>query len=623
MSSDTIENEIDSLADTLTEAIKGKAAAGVPHIVIEDRQFRTFKNSIDFAVSPEGLGLVNLWEYNRQYQYLRDFYSLICVNCNPTGGNPEMPYDAWGKTPSELQSEILFEFNDTGIMQCPQCGLLQSDSPNFKDYRNLIGDVGMRSGKTILAAIICLYELHLALLLACPQKYWGLVPGQEVYWTLATTKSEQAKDTIFAAVDGIWSASPWFGKYDQALRRLAQEQDIPFEKVFIKNLSEIRYLHKQLFVDVTGANSASIAGKTRMCVVIDEVSRFTDTESRLGVDAVYDTLKASLLTLSEFGSKMICISSPIYDGDKISQLYAEALEKKLPRTLAFHHATWNFNPKLPRNHPFIVEQFEKDPVVAERDFGANPPGALNPAIPSEWIDWCVDPEIIKLVHTEDYVTSLIVKGVRTDMISKRILMKDITTTKNIVIACDPGHRLDSFGMILAYTKAIRTVHGIEEHLFIGSALAWNPTQKPKREVDHINTIRCIMEFAKHWNVQKVVYDQWNSIIAIQDLQGKGIDAEKIPLVENDWNVLRVLFHSKQIHLLTEETGGADAKKLIVELKHLGLNDRGRVDHPPGGSSDLAVCLCRAAKVLLGPDVGKVRAWETRARYLGRTISFRR
>ena len=444
------------------------------------------------------------------------------------------------------------------------------------------------------------------------------------YNTCATTKTEQAKDTIFAAIDGIFENSQWFTRYNAALKQYAEDLDVPFDKIFVKNLTEIRYLHKQLFIDNTGANSAGIAGKTRKIVVIDEIARFIQTDSRLGVDIVYDTLKASLLTLAHFRSKMICISSPMIKTDKIMRLLEEAKKEKNPTTLWFHHTTWDFNPKLPKDHPFIVEQFEKNPRSAKRDFGADPPGAENPWLEDEWrIDEAVDPNIAVLFRTRTKTTALIVKGVRTDTIGKEIAFKDIVTTKHIVIACDPGYRKDSFGMVVAYLKPIRTARGIEEHMFVGAAEAWEPSKNPRLEVDFRNVILTIKELAKWWIVDKVTYDQWSSPPQIQDLMSKGIDAERISLKKEDWEALATLFYNRQIHLLHPKIGGAGAEKLIWELKNLELKDNGQVDHASFSSSDLAVCLARATKTLLGPEETKRRVSESRGGGFGITVPFRR
>jgi len=1011
------------ILDKIKSAVTTRCDRGLPKITLA-QNFKQFKNIIHFVTDPEGLALNTLWHFNRQYQYMRDFYSLLCPQCNKPGPNPEAPFDCWGKSALQLQDDVLFEKNAMGEYQCPQCGLLQKDS-GLPNYREMIGVCGMRSGKTMLAAQILLYELHCDLLLNDPQKSWGLAPGQEVYYCLkkgslinttqgykpieiigegdvvidkdgnenvvmqawgegvrpimeislyggkkiyatpqhthpvwawprlcacgcrrpvnsgvlyvsghnfnrqvvtkkagatitqghntyrnipydynpfqrlrtdelrkgdyfliprhfneikpkqpiefarllgyyiaegnsvsnrkaiylnfsaheyetwakdavdlarglsfvasrnvrsprsrvyigsqslelfeyhggrysskkhcseevmrwplkykreliiglfrgdgtrgyykrnkdkkifmvqytttskilalqielllaqlgfpcavscvhkklprhdcyilqirgnfakqlahmiwgdefpvlpskkwrtqawvddqyvyipvrsvkfvpsdevynitvdnshsylceniatynsvATTKGEQAKDTIFAAIDGLFTNSPWFTRYVNALKHTAKNQGVPVDSVFVKNLSEIRFLHKQLFVDLTGSNSAGIAGKTRKVCVVDEVARFMETESRMGVDAVYDTLKASLLTLSKYGSKMICISSPLFKTDKIMRLKEEALttiehakaEGKTPFVLVFHHATWDFNPNIKLEDAFIQEEFRKNPVAARRDFGADPPGALDPWIPEEsWIDRCVDPDITNLVFVRDRTRPRLLKDNVTTVVQKDLasMVLDVPTTRHITIACDPGYRKDSFGMVLGYTKFTETQRGGEEHLYVGAVLVWEPREKPRIEVDFVNVLDCIRRFAKHWIVDKVYYDQWQSIFQIQQLRDEGIDTDRISLEPKDWDLLATLIYNQQIHLLSPDKGGKAAERLLWELKNLQIKDKGRVDHASYSSSDLAVCLARLAKALVSPQAGRKKTLDQRSAGIARTVHLRR
>lgn len=619
---DSLQEEWGDQFDALRNVVFAREKAGAPVIVLKD-DFRRFRNVIDFITNPEGMAMDQAYDFPRQYQLIRDFYGLMCPWCNEAGPNPDMPYDCWGKSPMQLQEDVLFEKDEYGVYVCAKCHHKQSET-GFPIPNTLIGVAGMRSGKTMMCAQITLYELHCDLLLPNPQREWGLAPNQEVYYTCCTTKGEQATDTIFAAVDGLHDHSPWFRKYNAALKEKAKEDGVQMDKVYTKSLTEIRYYHKQLFVDNTGANSSGIAGKTRKMCVMDEIARFVQTESRMGVDAVYDTLKASLLTLSDHGSKMLNISSSQFRTDKIMMLYHNEMENPSPRTLAFLHPTWDFNPKWPYEHPFFEDMRKSNPVAFRRDFGCDPPGAQDPWMPEEWrIDECVDPEIPALLHTRDYVSSLVVHGKRTDMVSKDVLFKDIVTTKHLVVSCDPGHRKDSFGMILAYLRPVRTASGIQLHMFVGYATAWEPSANPRREVNFKNVLDVIKEFDKHWILDQVVYDQWQSVLQIQDLQAAGINAERISLTKDDWDTLAALFYNQQIHLLHPKIGGKGSQRLIQELKDLQLTPGGKVDHQPHTTSDVAVCLARAAKILLGPEAGQQRIWSDRAQSFGRTVHFGR
>lgn len=48
-------------------------------------------------------------------------------------------------------------------------------------------------------------------------------------------------------------------------------------------------------------------------------------------------------------------------------------------TIAIHASTWRLSPKLTRNHPKIVEEYDKNPLIAERDYGAIAPRSVEAA----------------------------------------------------------------------------------------------------------------------------------------------------------------------------------------------------------------------------------------------------
>lgn len=485
------------------------------------------------------------------------------------------------------------------------------------------GFVSHNSGKTIFGAMVALWELHSDLVLDNPQKTYGLVPNQLITYSLATTQGEQGVQTIYGAVDGFHKNSPWFTHYNAALKKAAEERKLPLDKVYVKNLDEIRYLNKSLIVSVSGSNSAALAGRTRKLVVIDEIARFVNTDSRMGVDLVYDTLEASLLTLANHGSRMVCISSPMWDEDKMCRLYRDALERKSPNVLCRTYETWNFNPQLPREHPFIVERYDRDPVAANRDYGCVAPGVESAWIPDGWrIDQCIDKSLVRLITDQNEYSSMVIKNTRTDMVSKNIIHKDLSSTRSIVIACDPGWRSDSFAMILAYVARVRTIHGFEDHVMIGGNVVWEPQKKPKREVDFLNVLRVILECCKFWDVEKVVFDQWQSVSAIQQIRSKGVIAEQIPLKKEDWELLATMIYQKQIHFLDPEKHGHSSKRLLWELKNLVMKENGKVDHSPSSSSDIAVCVARAVKALAGSDANTRRMWEY-AGNGGRAVRFAR
>jgi len=102
-------------------------------------------NVIEFVSSPSFLNIKTLFNFNRQYQVLRDFFGLYCPICNSM--KPEAT-DAWGKSKETLQSEVLLVWSNTyNDDVCPKCSTTRAELVQDKlihEYNHLHAIVGMR-----------------------------------------------------------------------------------------------------------------------------------------------------------------------------------------------------------------------------------------------------------------------------------------------------------------------------------------------------------------------------------------------------------------------------------------------------------------------------------------------
>ena len=134
---------------------------------------------------------------------------------------------------------------------------------------------------------------------------------------------------------------------------------------------------------------------TRVFAAIDELGWFDNggveaaKKVKTSAKEVYTALSNSLQTVraeerrlvasnmhTALTGYMYCISSPSSIRDKICELYK--LSQGSKKMLGLHAPTWKINPKFTRE--VLDEEFRKDPVSAERDFGANPPLSSSPFI---------------------------------------------------------------------------------------------------------------------------------------------------------------------------------------------------------------------------------------------------
>ena len=128
---------------------------------------------------------------------------------------------------------------------------------------------------------------------------------------------------------------------------------------------------------------------------IDEIAYFDANKDNQKVTIsgheVYDALANSLATVrtaSEillergyddvFPAYMMNVTSPVSKADMIHVIIERA--KGSRSIFAVTRPTWEVNPNFKRNSQFIMEQYRRDPISADRNFGANPPAIANPFI---------------------------------------------------------------------------------------------------------------------------------------------------------------------------------------------------------------------------------------------------
>jgi len=332
-------------------------------------------------------------DHKRQYQILRDAFATRCPICNSM--KPE-DVDCWGKSRMYLESEVLLTWKeDEQDFVCPKCRHTQRQLVSdgmFVPYNEMIILAGMRSGKSYLGAHIGGYFEHfLSTRSMHGQGYLQRWLKQEkAEWfevTFAASTATQAAQTIYAKYREMRKNSPWMRRYMDWVEKYEQAQHGGDQWTYRINDDAILDGWAKVRYNRIASDSAGVAGKTRIGASIDEWARLSDTEGTRSAKELYRVLNQSLKTiraavelnqLPYFLGMMINVTSPIAQDDPAMETYNKAVEGALPRTYGWKGATWEFNPQMPR-HVFD-EEYVRDPVAAERDFGANPPNAESPFV---------------------------------------------------------------------------------------------------------------------------------------------------------------------------------------------------------------------------------------------------
>jgi len=401
-------------------------------------------------------------------------------------------------------------------------------------YRELVVVAGMKGGKTTLASVIACYEEFSLYRLGDPLKAYGFPEGEQIYIINVATSGEQAEDTIYAKTVARIRNSPF---YD--LR--------PYEEVG----KTVKFKDNGVRIRCGHSNSASIVGKIAKLVLYDELARFKDKGGKNSAEEVYTGLSRSVEPFEEDG-KIVSISSPIWDKDKIMQLYR--LSGEIPNMLGFMLATWEMNQRLPKVR--FQWEFKKNPEAAQRDFGADPskPKEAYYRIP---------------VRVETMYEKC--KGYASPIDSMGRLRDDFKPNPEFdyYLHGDPAARNDAFGLSLAHRLGSRVIIDLA-HAF----------EAVTGEID-VNEIKnIILELIKRgFKIKKATFDTWGVVVVWQALKAKNIEPENLYVLKEQHDELKMAIYDDYLK-------GHFPGKLKDEIKALILLKGMKVDHPSGGSKDM-------------------------------------
>jgi len=142
-----------------------------------------------------------------------------------------------------------------------------------------------------------------------------------------------------------------------------------------------------------GPDTRTLRGRTRIFGAIDELGWFDNekdsTKVKMNASGVYAAMGNSFRTVRTSETRQIAmgydealtgyfmnVSSPSSQRDKICELVRQSKHSK--KLLGLHKPTWEMNPNITRES--LQEDYDRDPIIAERDFGAAPPLSACPFI---------------------------------------------------------------------------------------------------------------------------------------------------------------------------------------------------------------------------------------------------
>lgn len=387
------------------------------------------------------------------------------------------------------------------------------DRTTYKEgrvYQHIVIEGGRRMSKSMLLAVVCLYELDKLISLPDPASHYGLLPGSPIALFVISQSLQQVKDTLFAGIRGFAEQSIYFKAMERS------------KKIEILQ-TEIRCRSKNVGLYAGHTNSKALVGYSIKLLILDEVARFDiDEFGNSKADHIWDNVGRAVNTFGKEGRK-IAISSAWEPNDKIQQLWNMC--KKDTSMLGFRFRTWdvNLHPEFTEAKLKSSSDYIQDPLTSALEYEGIRIEKQGSFFSQESIiqvtngESCVDVQQIPIDRTTANSTRYYA-GIRLDIIEK------IDPSLYSFAHIDYGVKKDmsAFSVCKPHFFDEKGQWGIK----IDGIITWRPytdDKGKKRIVDFINCEDIMEEVCDARNVRKLSFDSFQSVASIQRLHTKGIE----------------------------------------------------------------------------------------------------
>lgn len=560
--------------------------------------------------------------------------------------------DQRGVTLGALQYDFIrhFEqilFPETYILMVEEFGAYWTPVRFCNEYS---AEWGKGGGKDYVCQLSFSRLANILLSLKNPQEYYDLGPDTILHMLNVAATAPQAHGVFFKPMRSMLTRSPWFSdKF---------EGDLPSPQA-----GEVRF-KKQIELISGHSQADNLEGKNLIAGVADEIAAFKTEQdvqvSKTGVaqntaKAIVNMLKTSSSSRFPETYRVAQISFPRYKGDAIEQAIAKgSADNSLKGETSRHyvsgpHATWVVNPRYDRferievpgatqpvpNVPLFVEDYADDPAEARAKYECKPELAQKRFLNNDEVILAAFSEVPAVPPiTVEYYWGVDDSGDPAD---------NYTLTKPVEV---PGwqvrfHFAPDFRPLMGANYTLHgdmAITGDRAGVAMTHVRAWDRrdwavagSPEPKMESRPIVRMDFVTAFeadsratpaprevqirwyrkliwelkTRGFNIAGVSFDNFQSADSLQILTSWGIETRKASTDRTS-----DLYDSFKDLLYDGRLEGYYVPVLVGELQRLTKLRNGKIDHPPGGSKDLADALAGAAaySVEVGGDEGEAVAY---------------
>jgi hypothetical protein len=482
---------------------------------------------------------------------------------------------------------------------------------------------GKGSGKDHICCIVLARWVDRLLCLKNPQEYYGKAPQSFIHFLNIASSAGQASRAFFAAFRALVKNAKCFqGQYtvvsgDRSRDRIGGEPG-KYEIEFAKQITA-----------VSGhSGSASQEGLNLLGAIADEISEFrtkaevertarqSSREPSNTADAVIRLMKTSGRTRFPYSFKNAFLSYPRFAGDAIEQLIAKAqLDNQERGTQSKWYfsgpkPTWEVNPTVSDRAAF-EDDYRDDPATAEAMYECRPGRATNRAFRNDVAIMASFARKIDPPLKVTYYWGTDQDGPKEALAPEEMPgwqvhydFDEVWPWRGCAYAlhADMAVNGDRAGMAMAHISEWKLadwegVHGVVREQrpivkvdFMATLESDTGLQPVAREVQ-IRWFRKLVWLlsARGFHIGWVSMDGFQSTDSLQIMTSRGIEAEVLSCDRANspvWKTLQDLMYDGRLNAYYDDL-------TIFEIQSLRKRAGGKVDHPDGGSKDLADAVAAA------------------------------
>lgn len=493
---------------------------------------------------------------------------------------------------------------------------------------HLTGGIGW--GKSTLAEFIEARMIAECLAHRDPASAFGLMPGSTISFVNISVSETQARRVIFSGLGQKIKRSPFFQEYGRPDPRVVSELRFP----------------KQILVSPVSSTDNSVLGLDLWGGVMDEsnfmaVVEKSTAKSRQGkrydqAESIYNAMmrrmKSRFMTVGTLPGKLVLVSSKTFPDTFMERRMKEVQDTGEKGVFIRDYSTWE--PKPPGTYSgatFAVEvgdisnmsrilepgqedsalgkvvhppeefrgEFEKDIDQAIRDLAGIATATINPYLREfNKVNMAID----QREHPFSVIETNLIDGGH--LLEEFLLEEDERKGKVVIlnpesprwVHVDPSLTGDATGFCMGHVGGLVEVHRRdsdteqwitdEAPLFVVD-VALRIIPPPMGEIDFVKVRQLVYDLKDMgFDIKGVSMDSYQSRESIQHYRKRGYQAELISVEkEGAYKLVKDAFYEKRVMMYRY-------KPLLEELRRLEYDKKsGKIDHPAGGSKDVADGLC--------------------------------